>query len=322
MNPGGTVRAAKSDLGAIRWEFGDFPYGLEFLVLPPAGHAAAVFPKPPPVLPDCDPHFALSQVRILSKGGPGLVSADAGPSAEGLFWFRWITGHQITFLIWRFMGNLLNGRSLHCLDDGEATVLQTYIDGYSAMLVYTASCPREIYHSLIRPRMYDQHPGFSGKWAPDYAPVRRFFRSGAVADSVETRAADVAQAIKINREVHDDVAAWLVPDGRSLLQHAAEESPVGLSPRTALLYDNFFMTLRSTIDVDALIAQLLHRIRPALIDVARHGLYPHGRNIACSVGESVRPSAVECEDRFGQVIADVAHAATLGNSAKCLSASE
>jgi L-tyrosine peroxygenase len=321
MNPDGTVRAAEPDLEDIPWEFGDHPYGLEFLILPPTDHAAATLPKPPPVLPGYNPHVMLSQVRALSEGGPGLQPA-AAPSAEELFWFRWITGHQITFLTWRLMGILLDRRSLHRLDDGVVASLRTYIEGYSAMLLYTGSCPPEIYHSLIRSRMYHQHRGFSGSWAPDFAPVRTFFRGSAVADLAETSAADLAQVLQLNREVHDDVATRLVPDGRSLLQRAAKESRVGLSLRTALVYDNFFMTLRSRVGVDELIGQLLHRLCAASMDVARHGLYPYGKDNPRGPGEVCSPAVVECEDRLGQVLADVAHAATLGTPVRCLSASE
>ena len=102
--------------------------------------------------------------------------SSASPTSEELHWFRWITGHQTAFLLWLALSRLLNLLLGHNHADsieamlGSATRL---LRGYTSILVYTASCPRELYMDLIRPYMALSHKGFTGKWARDYRPIPR-----------------------------------------------------------------------------------------------------------------------------------------------------
>ncbi|MDC0773374.1 hypothetical protein [Streptomyces sp. HD] len=292
------------------WEFGDFPYGLEPLTMPPVGHATASFSELPHPVPDCDLDVVRFQLSALADSA--LAGAPEGdePSKEQLFWFRWITGHQITFLIWHLTGRLLakaTGRELP--DEHDLTRLERYTYGYCAMLLYTGSCPRDLYHSLIRPRMYLQHRGFSGTWAPDFVPVRGLFRGRGPAGSSLPEAAGLARAVELNKTIHDGIAARLVPEGRSLLQQAMGATTVRVSQRTALLYDNFFMTLRAEVSEEDILAQLFHRLRAVALDVSRHGLYPLGHEGDDRPEELRSPEVADCEAMFSHVLRGVADAA-------------
>ncbi|MEU8654860.1 hypothetical protein [Streptomyces sp. NPDC048737] len=292
------------------WEFGDFPYGLEPLTMPSVGHATASFSELPHPVPECDRDFVLLQLSVLADSAPVGAPEGDEPSQEQLFWFRWITGHQITFLIWHLMGRLLERTGdRNLLDERALTRLETYTHGYCAMLLYTGSCPRELYHSLIRPRMYLQHRGFSGTWASDFVPVRGLFRGRGLAGSQVPETTGLARAVELNKTIHDGIAARLVPEGRSLLQQAMEGSTVRLSQRTALLYDNFFMTLRAEVSEEGIVAQLLHRLRAVALDVSRQGLYPLGHEGDERPAELRSPEVADCENRFGHVLREVADAA-------------
>ncbi|MGH3679409.1 MAG: hypothetical protein ACRDT2_03880, partial [Natronosporangium sp.] len=80
-----------------RWSFGDFPYGLEPLTLPPAGSPGAALPA----VQLRGPYRDLG--AALREGRAAVEPARAGVPVE-LFWFRWITGHQLSFIIWRLLG--------------------------------------------------------------------------------------------------------------------------------------------------------------------------------------------------------------------------
>src|SRR5213592_2957961 len=107
-----------------RWDVGDCPYGLEPLTLPPAGvwhPSSAQSPPPVPATP----------------GGVWLVgdyaAGDCPPSAAELFWFRWITGHQVSFILWRLIGQVLHDAGEGELDPGAAiAALRSYVHGYCA----------------------------------------------------------------------------------------------------------------------------------------------------------------------------------------------
>ncbi|WKX68679.1 hypothetical protein [Streptomyces sp. XD-27] len=122
-------------------------------------------------------HEACRRIRQVAPGDPPLPRLGAGAEPETVYWFRWVTGHQVSFVIWRLMAWLLDDlRAGRVARPAAVRSLTEYVRGYSAMLDYGSSCPREVYQSVIRPSMYRQHRGFSGSWAPDYRPVREVFR--------------------------------------------------------------------------------------------------------------------------------------------------
>lgn len=305
---GGATLVAEPSIDA--WDYGDFPYGLEPLALPPVGHAAVVSAGPYEV-PDCDPVPALLNLRELAARGTHTEPDEDGePTVDQLFWFRWITGHQVTFLIWRLMGGLLDQAAAgEPLNADLLARLETYADGYCAMLLYTGSCPREVYHSLIRPRMFLQHRSFSGTWSPDFTPVRGLFRGRGPMRSQAAEVAGLARAVQLHKVIHEGIAARLVPEGESLLQKAREEVTVRPSPRTALLYDNFFLTVRAEAGDRELVAQLMRRLLAVGLDLGRHGLYPMGPADE-EWPEHLRTTAVlGCEARMNHLLYEIGEAA-------------
>ncbi|MBL3808338.1 hypothetical protein [Streptomyces sp. BRB081] len=301
---------APSVVRLTEWDFGDFPYGLEPLFMPPAAHTGAGVARPP-LLPSCDPRRICRELDALTGSGPTAARLDVVPpsSHTQLFWFRWMTGHQVSFALWRLMGRAVE----HVAEPaggghrpGALAELETYTHAYSAMLLYSASCPRSLYQSLIRPALALQHRAFSGTWAPDFAQVRSLLRGRPLPWLRQPGAAGLRAALDAQRMVHDSVAARLVPNGRSLLQQAIHEQPVRSSERTAVLYDNFFMTLRGPVTDGQVAGQLLRRLRAVALDLAGNGLYPLGSDEAEENPDGWESSVGECERRLFSVLADTA----------------
>lgn len=219
----------------------------------------------------------------------GSVPVDVAP----LFWYRWITGHQISFVLWRAIADVLVRHADDAPEPDELDLLTTCVDAYSAMLLYSSTVPREHYHAHTRVRMALQHPSFSGAWAPDYRPTRRLFR-GRLPWQRDCAALD--EAIARNRRMHDHVADHLVPDGRSLLQASAGSATAAVSREKEDLYDNFFLTIRRPVSRSEVLAQLSSRVMDVTADLARHGLYPDvgGTHFPVLVGPSdATPIALE-----------------------------
>ncbi|GES30269.1 hypothetical protein San01_27560 [Streptomyces angustmyceticus] len=279
--------------------------------MPPVGYATVSSAVVPSALPPCNPDLVLFRLRLLADGGsPDLPAIRTDPTDDQLFWFRWITGHQITFLIWHLMGEILDrnaGRETP--DRASLARLETYAYGYCAMLLYTGSCPIDLYQSLIRPRMQLQHRSFSGTWASDFVPVRGLFRGRGVARGDAPEAAGLARAVDVHKTIHDGIAALLVPEGRSLLQQTMKETVVRPSERTAILYDNFFMTLRAPVDADGITSQLLRRLDAVASDVAARGLYPRGDGGDERPEELRSTEVARCESRIGHILHEVGEAA-------------
>lgn len=255
------------------WEFGDAPYTLEPLWLPEPGPITATESGN-------DDHDLIKRLcRQLAEPvqtGSVPVECFETVSMEALFWFRWITGHQVSFILWHLMA-----RSMDALADpgGEQTEvlrdLVGYVRAYGSMLLYTSSAPRSQYDALIRPSMALQHPGFSGSWAPDYPPVRDVLRGRRLSVRDDAAGEELRNAVKDVQLVHAEVAARLVPDGVSLLQLAASAHAPGANrPDRGVLYDNYFIVLRGPVTLATVLTQLLRRLSAIVLDLGAHGLYP------------------------------------------------
>lgn len=274
------------------WYFGGYLYGLEPLTMPSPG-----------VMDDDPAHpvwgtrsrrdYADACRRILCPGKAG----GSEPTDE-LYWFRWITGHQVSFVIWRLMAQTLHDlRAGPIAQPAAVRALCHYVHGYTAMLLYTSSCPRQVYQDLIRPSMYRQHRGFSGGWAPDFRPVRDVFRGRALPGVDGRMPADLDQAVRFCQTVHEGVGAKLVPDGRSLLQTSAASRrarDIRLPDNGLLgaLFDSYFMTLRAAVSKPDIVAQVLRRLVAVAHDVAMNGLHPSG-------GAQDRPPQLRTPDVLG-----------------------
>ncbi|MCX4502471.1 hypothetical protein ACIA8M_11800 [Streptomyces anulatus] len=258
------------------WDFGDCAYGLEPLLLPdPLGEKDDI--PEPRALTGLDVQRLCPGLLSGPVVAPGAAVPDGALDGNAQhYWFRWITGHQVAFLLWRLLGQRLRGaeESSGAERADALEAMTAYVNGYCAMLLYTSSCPRAVYEDLIRPSMFLQHPGFSGTWAPDFAAVRPLLRGrGGSRWAAEPDGERLRQAIAVHHAIHSGIAARLVPGGRSLLQ-AATRAEVRSSRMLGTLYDNYFLTLRRPQTQEETVAQLLRRLEAVATDVAANGLYP------------------------------------------------
>lgn len=198
---------------------------------------------------------------------------------SGLFWFRWITGHQVSFILWQMLARA----SARVKQNGEplSSSLQAithYVRGYCAMLLYTGSCSREIYETLIRPSMSLHHRAFSGSWALDFAPVRDLFHGRPPPWAEGPDAAELRQAVKLSHLIHNGVAAKLVPNGRSLLQQSgfANRETMKDTKLLGAIYDEYFLTRRAPVLFADVLVQLLQRLNSIVQDVAVNGIHALG----------------------------------------------
>jgi len=294
------------------WEFGGHLYGLEPLALPPTWlPRTPLASRPSLVTPSPDTAAA-------------LVPSD-DTEVDRLFWFRWITGHQATFILWQLLAAVLN----EARQPGAETVVLTrearcLVRGYSIMLLYTSSPPREIYERIIRGPIARQHPNLSGSWARDYQPVRPLIR-GKTSMGDEVEASALAAECALNETIHEGIAARLVPSGISLLlSPSARMNSRQLRRETLLwLYDGIFLTSRLPICYATLVQQLARRLQAILLDTTSNGLYP--TFVACMdeeppqlVGEQVNALKASLQDNLHALIecADASGAARV-SSASC-----
>ena len=289
------------------WDFGGFAYGLEPLILPPVGSLDTV----------CDDLACVVSIgayaetcrRIQTLGETGVLRPEVQRCdvPEELFWFRWITGHQVCFVVWRLMAQLLadvkNGwRSPYQAVEPMCRLM----DGYSAMLLYTGSCPRNLYGVLIRPSMRLRHRAFSGSWAPDYWPIRELFRGRQPSAMWSADAGELLDSIALLQLVHDGVAAKLVTDGKSLLRAASVRRP--RHRMAGMIYDTYFMTVRAPVLRHDVVTQLLRRLVAIAQDIAANGLY-------ASDDRDERPpelqaaEVVKCENSLVEIMLAVARCA-------------
>jgi len=259
------------------WEFGGHLYGLEPLALPaewlprkPRYDPDRAAPGTPP-MPD-DWLFPPAVQASIAE----LVPVDGG-EMDRLFWFRWITGHQTTFILWQLLAATLDEAQQHGADqDMLARRARCLVRGYSLMLLYSASPPRETYERVIRDPMARQHPNLSGAWARDYTDIRALIR-GKVTLGGEAEAALLAQECELNERVHEGIAARAVPSGVSLLLTPGlrHQGVRRLHRETLLwLYDGIFLTTRMPVGHDDVERQFLRRIHAIHLDVSANGLYP------------------------------------------------
>lgn len=287
------------------WQFGGLPYGLEPLILPtqwiaPDGHGST--------LPG-DPGS-----RRLGEHPRADVLAALEPSnaatVDRLFWFRWIAGHQTTFLLWQLLAAAMAEAAN---DPGSGDALRRarlYVRGYSQMLLYTSSCTREIYNRVIRSVIARQHPHLSGSWARDYGPVRALLRGRVELDGPDGAA--LAEECLLNEHIHNGIAAKLVPSGPSLLQ-TAKNNQNGLSGRRGMLltlYDSIFLTVRAPTSYEMVIVQLVRRLQAINLDIAANSLYPLYASSAGEEPAGLREApTMRCKDDFSRILTEIGKAA-------------
>lgn len=253
----------------LSWRFGGYPCGLEPLTLPyPAGEDT------PEIRSRAD-EFAETYRLIAGSRETGPLATDLEPcrDEDTLFWYRWIVGHQATFVIWRLTAQLLDDIELRRRPvTAVLPALSQYLAAYNAMLLYTGSCTAASYGRAIRPSMQLRHPGFSGTWAPDYAPIRLLLRGRLIPAGPSADADRLGRVIAANKLVHEHVAAKLVPDGVSLLRSSVVAARRQDQRVLNLIYDNYFLTIRGPVTRSDVVAQLLRRLLAIVRDVEVNGL--------------------------------------------------
>ncbi|GAB1516584.1 hypothetical protein [Actinophytocola sp. KF-1] len=302
-----TSRAvALSPPSGTGWDFGDYPYGLEPLTLPRPGES--IVTGGPDLAPVCRELVAAVRERRLG-------TVPAGPrDLERLFWFRWMIGHHVSFVIWRLLAEAVGRLSDPDTDQvATARAITWYVRGYSAMLLYTASSTRKIYNSTIRPSMYRLHDTFSGTWAADFAPVRSVFRSRRVPPVPPSELAALREEVALGHRIHLGVASKLVRDGRSLLQHLVDH-PAAHQPRMwGAIFDCYFLTVREPVSEHEVTVQMLRRCKAVLADLATNGLRPAAADYPEPVPEELRTPRVRACER--DLVDIVLRMATLAVSA-------
>ncbi len=182
-------------------------------------------------------------------GRPPRAAARRSPAAspEQLFWFRWITGHQVSFILWQLTGRLLHGPRPRA---GGAP------GGVHPRVLRHAPLHRLLPAARVRDAHPPQHvpaaPRVQRTWAPGLRTRPPLFRGRRAPEGAGLRA-----AIELHRTVHEGVAAKLVPDGRSLLQRSIRERTIHRSEIAGVIYDDYFMTRRAAVDGGAVTGQLL-----------------------------------------------------------------
>ncbi|MFY1671024.1 hypothetical protein ACN27G_13795 [Plantactinospora sp. WMMB334] len=252
------------------WEFGGHPYGLEPLALPAQWLPRTVAADPSWIEQLC---LRLAQVSPASVRD---LRPDSAEDIDRLFWFRWITAHQTTFLMWQMLGAILHqGEAGQADDDQLAARARALVCGYSLMLMYGSSAPRVIYGPVIRMPMARQHVNLTGAWARDYAPVRPLIRgkvtlgSGAAAEALR-------RECELNEEVHEGIAEKVLSEGEVSLLQSPKPKFRRQIPRDTLmwLYDGIFLTSRAAVSHHDVAGQLARRLHAIFLDVTANDLYP------------------------------------------------
>jgi hypothetical protein len=300
-----TAAVALALPSAAAWDFGDFVYGLEPLTLPPPGNAWLSDGTAGADLIDC--HLGLRSADLRT------IPATTTDDLERLFWFRWIIGHHVSFIVWRLLAGALARLAEGDPDDATSTrTVIEYVRAYSAMLLYSGSSPRQTYNETIRPSMYRLHTTFSGTWSADYPAVRALFRARRVPRGVTTDGAEeLLREVRLSHQIHLGVASRLVVDGRSLLQHLVD-NPAAHQPRIwAALFDCYFLTVRAPVTGHEILSQLLRRCKAVATDLATNGLYPAVAEYPGPGPDELRtPEVLTCEKELTEIVLRVAGLAT------------
>jgi hypothetical protein len=252
------------------WEFGGHPYGLEPLALPTrwAPRTLAV-----------DPVRIGELRRLLAQVPPASVHhlrPEGAEEIDRLFWFRWITAHQTTFVLWQMLGAILQeAEAAHAEPEELAAQARLLVRGYSLMLLYGSSAPRHIYGPVIRMPMARQHVNLTGAWARDYAPVRPLIR-GKVAIGSGVAAEALRRECELNEQVHEGIPDKVLSSGEVSLLQSPKPKGRRQIPRDTLLwlYDGIFLTCRAAVSQHDVAGQLVRRLHAIFLDVTANDLYP------------------------------------------------
>ena len=261
-----SISAITTPPTAGQWCIGGTGYGVEALVMPFTGSRLR---RPSATPAETAALRRSGEALQMMVESPEVVPRNDAVDSSLASWARWINGHQLTFIAWRLAREVRDAFKAKLIGPHQAAhLLAACVDAYSRLLVYSGSCSISDYHQIIRPAMYRHNPAFSGTWAADYAPIRDVLRMNPESMVELGPNAMLHRVLSDNRAVHEYIANRLVPDGVSLLQQA-HHVPLGQSRVVRNgAYDLFFMTARSQISGQELLAALLRRANDLLLDVS------------------------------------------------------
>lgn len=189
--------------------------------------------------------------------------------------YRWQLGHHVAFCVWRLLAeSLIAAGTDHQTRTEHIETAAFLYDVYSSIFLYAGSCTPESYARVIRERMAQVEPAFSGRWARDYEHVR------ATLGSVHTEPGSVLrQALKRSRTAHMAMALRLVPSGVSLLKQAGRPSNTAPTERERDILDEFFLTARAAVSRVDFTQQAEERIIRVIDDIERAPLVNSHPNV-------------------------------------------
>ncbi len=254
-------------------------------------------------MPPADAALHARQLRAMLTT-PCEALPPGSPDPEQLYWFRWITGHQISLAAWILAVDVMAQANRGSISMGEAQARCTaWLRLYSFMLIYASSTTVEIYQNLIRPAMMKAHPAFSATWASDYIHLKRnlrnwFQQAAAWPQQHEAKAqlAGVKAAYLESTQIHGKIGKRLIGNAASLLKLARNDSELIEAseldePETDVgqIYDDFFMAVRSQTSCGQLVHQTITRLIAVVADCRQHGFDLSGPNAMPDFADVCQP---------------------------------
>lgn len=230
-------------------------------VTPSVGLPFLRLPEPQQAFANCEGHGRPAEHGEFDPLPPKPTTSDSEAAI-----YRWFVGHRASILAWRILSDALHAISSHSDSiDQEIELAELCYSAYSIILLYTSRLSAEAYNDVIRPRMFEFDPAFSGRWAADYAHIPellRHTRSSASNEKIDR----LISASKLNLIAHTAVARKLVPNGVSLLRESGR-SHQKVTRREQGLFDQFFGIERTTVCRDAVHEQMRQTFMAVVSDI-------------------------------------------------------
>ena len=240
--------------------FGDYQYGTEIAVIPM-------------------PHEEFSHETSEDTQQPNHTQAIEYNSTcnwSDIYWFRWITGHQIMLMFWHLLTKELKKLKNHDMSAAKLMFCLQLMHGCTLIYEYTGSCSKQYYNQYIRPFMLLVHKSFTGTWAIDYISlpslVKLVTHKKSTISAVIALQKELWKAYMCSQKAHINVAKRLVPEGTSLLQQAQKSGIAhsAIQSHHHRLFDLFFLVDRKKVSMLDFQRNLVRRIKAAIEDLKTH----------------------------------------------------
>lgn len=245
--------------------FGDYRYGTEILMMPQPDE---------PFLPV---HQEETKNEWIDQPCDFMPDETGEINSENQFWFRWITGHQMMFILWRQLTTAMQ-QTVHHMDDEYMDHCTQIMDGCSVIFEYTGFMPQDFYLENIRTFMALAHKGFSGFWAADYKYIPKLTRQlmqAKYAGKLAQAQKGFKESYMLGHKIHMAVAKKLVPGGDSLLKNAKKEGHnfTRAKEHHYMHYDFFFLVHRQLVTATQFKVSTEKRKQVIIEDLANNNLY-------------------------------------------------